>query len=56
LVFIFLIKFLFSKNTVDNSGLVELKREDAPELYAMIEEIVAEAKTHFPKKFTCHQK
>lgn len=49
-VFYFIIKFLFKKHINDRSHLTEIKREDEPELFKMIDEIVNEAGTNFPKK------
>lgn len=46
----FLIKFLFKKHINDRSSLTEIKRTDEPRLFAMIDEIVKEAGTDFPKK------
>lgn len=46
----FLIKFLFKKHINDRSSLLEIKRNDEPQLFAMIDEIVKEAGTDFPKK------
>ena len=45
----FLIKFLFKKHINDRSGLFEIKRNDEPALFAMIDEIVKQAETEFPK-------
>lgn len=50
LVLYFLIKFLFKKHTTDLSHLTEITREDHPELFSFIGEIVREAGTNFPKK------
>ena len=49
-VFFFIIKFLFKKHINDLSYLTEIKRSDEPELFKMIDEIVKEAETNFPKK------
>lgn len=49
-IFVFLIKFLFKKNVIDRSHLLEIKAQDEPELFALLEEIVAQTHTHFPKK------
>lgn len=49
-VFYFIIKFLFKKHINDLSFLTEIKRTDEPELFKMIDEIVKEAETKFPKK------
>ena len=50
LVLIFLLKFIFASNKTDRSGLIEISRDEQPELFQMIEEIVQEVKTDFPKK------
>ncbi|MEO0726320.1 MAG: M48 family metallopeptidase [Bacteroidota bacterium] len=50
LVLFFLIKFLFKTHKVDRSHLVEIKREDEPAIFALIDEIVTEVGTTFPKR------
>lgn len=50
LIVFFLIKFIFSSQKTDRSNLMELSREDAPLLFEMIEKIVFQVGTHFPKK------
>lgn len=50
LILIFLLKFLFKSHKVDRSHLLEIKKSDEPELFKMIDEIVKEVKTSFPKK------
>lgn len=50
LVLIFLIKFLFKSNKTDLSGLTRIKKENEPELFQMIDEIVQEVGTSFPNK------
>ncbi|ASZ13879.1 M48 family metallopeptidase [Chitinophaga pendula] len=50
LILYFLIKFLFKQHKVDRSHLTELTREEQPELFAFIEEIVQQVGTTFPKK------
>lgn len=49
-VFFFIIKFLFKKHINDRSDLTEIRRNDEPELFRMIDEIVQEAGTNAPKK------
>lgn len=49
-VFYFIIKFLFKKHINDRSYLTEITKSDEPELFKMIDEIVKEAGTDFPKK------
>lgn len=50
MIFFFIIKFMFQSQQNDLSNLVVLKEEDAPDLYALIRDIVRETGTHFPKK------
>ncbi len=50
LVVFFMLKFILASNKTDRSHLVEIKRADQPQLFALIDEIVAKVGTHFPKK------
>jgi len=50
LISYFLIKFLFKKHITDRSDLTEITRNDEPQLFQMIDEIVKQAGTDFPKK------
>ncbi len=50
LVFIFLIKFMFKKHSINRSNLIEIKETDEPQLFAFIRQIVNKVKTDFPKK------
>jgi Zn-dependent protease with chaperone function len=50
LILVFLVKFAFQSNNADRSHLFEITRDEEPKLFAMIEEIVNEVGTHFPKK------
>lgn len=50
LILIFLIKFLFKNNTTDLSFYKEITREQEPEVFALIDEIILEVETDFPKK------
>lgn len=50
LVLIFLFKFIFAKNVIDRSHLVEITKDEEPKLFAFIAEIVSSVKTDFPKK------
>jgi len=50
MVFVFLIKFIFKRNIVDRSHLIEIKKADEPRLFALLQEIVDETHTQFPKK------
>lgn len=49
-VFIFLIKFIFRKNHYSTRHLLEINRSHQPELFAVIDEIVAETKVKAPQK------
>jgi Zn-dependent protease with chaperone function len=46
----FMVKFLFSKNKSDLSHLTEIDIKDEPELFKIIQELVNEIGTDFPKK------
>ncbi len=50
LILIFLLKFIFKSHKVDRSHLVEIKKDQEPELFMMINEIVTAVGTNFPKK------
>lgn len=50
LVLFFLLKFLFKSNKIDRSHLIEIKKSDEPEFFELIDEIVKEVGTSFPKK------
>ncbi|WP_426478448.1 M48 family metallopeptidase [Chryseobacterium sp. CBSDS_008] len=49
-VFIFLVKFIFRKNHYSTRHLLEINRSHQPELFAIIDEIVAETKVMAPQK------
>ncbi|SEM36024.1 Zn-dependent protease with chaperone function [Chryseobacterium taichungense] len=49
-VFYFLIKFIFIKNNYSTRHLIEVNRKNQPELFAIIDEIVAETKVKMPGK------
>ena len=49
-ILIFLLKFIFKSNKSDRSHLIEIKKEDEPQLFNLIHEIVKEVKTSYPKK------
>lgn len=49
-VFIFLVKFIFRKNHYSTRHLLEVNRSHQPELFAIIDEIVAETKVKAPQK------
>lgn len=50
IVFYFLIKFIFIKNNYSSRHLIEVDRSLQPELFAIIDEIVAETKVQKPGK------
>lgn len=50
LILIFLVKFIFKKHTTDLTHLTEISKDQEPQLFLMIEEIVNEVRTDFPKK------
>ncbi len=50
LVFVFLIKFIFKSHKIDRSHLIEIKHEDEPELFEMINDIVNQVGSKFPKR------
>lgn len=50
LVLFFLLKFIFKSHKVDRSHLTEIKQADEPKLFKMIDDIVKEVGTNFPKK------
>lgn len=50
LIFIFLIKFIFKSNKVDRSHLREITKQEEPEIFNLIDDIVNQVGTSFPKK------
>lgn len=46
----FLIKFMFTAKKTDLSGFTEITREEEPKLFALIDDVVNQAGTDFPKK------
>lgn len=50
LILIFLVKFLFKKNKVDRSHLIEINAQEEPALMAMITAVAQEVGTSAPKK------
>lgn len=50
LILIFLLKFLFKFKKTDRSHLIEVTAQEEPELFKMIDDIVTEVGTKFPKK------
>ncbi|MFY7845528.1 M48 family metalloprotease [Chryseobacterium gambrini] len=50
IVFYFLIKFIFKKNTYTTRHLIEIDRKSQPELFGIIDEIIRETKVSTPGK------
>ena len=50
LILVFLIKFIFKSHKIDRSHLVEIKKQDEPQLFALIEEVIQEVGANSPKK------
>jgi len=50
MVFVFLIKFLFAVTRYDRSGIIEVKEEEQPKLFAFIRQLTKDTQTPFPKK------
>ena len=50
LILVFLVKFIFKVNKVDRSHLTRITQAEQPDLFKMIDEIVEEVGTDFPKK------
>lgn len=50
MVLFFLIKFLFTRNKVDRSHLVEVTRQQQPDLFSFIERLTREIGAPFPKR------
>lgn len=50
LILIFLFKFIFASHKLDRSHLLEIKRTDEPALFKLIDDIVKQVNTTFPKK------
>ena len=49
-ILVFLLQFLFKRHKIDRSALREIKRYEEPELFQMIDEIVAQVGTKHPKR------
>lgn len=49
-ILIFLFKFIFSSNRQSNEGLIEINKEQEPELFELIYEVVNTVETQRPKK------
>ncbi|XLS28594.1 M48 family metalloprotease [Flavobacteriaceae bacterium M23B6Z8] len=50
IILFFLVKFVFKSNKVDYSMLTQIRREEQPRLFELIDEIVKKVGTDFPKK------
>lgn len=50
LVVFFLFKFLFKRHKTDRTGFIEVQRQEEPQLFELIDDIVAEVGTSFPKR------
>jgi Zn-dependent protease with chaperone function len=50
MVFVFLVKFIFSVARYDRSGIVEIKEADHPRLFAFLKQLSKETQTRFPKR------
>jgi Zn-dependent protease with chaperone function len=50
MVIFFLLKFIFTRNKTDRSGMTEIQEDEQPELFAFIRRITQETQTPFPKK------
>ena len=50
MVFVFLVKFIFSVNRYDRTGIIEIKEADHPQLFAFIRQLTKDTQTPFPKR------
>jgi Zn-dependent protease with chaperone function len=50
MVFVFLVKFLFAVSRYDRSGIIEVKEDEQPQLFAFIRQLTKDTQTPFPKK------
>lgn len=50
MVFIFLIKFLFSVSKYDRSGIIEITEQDQPALFGFIRKLALDTQTTFPRR------
>jgi Zn-dependent protease with chaperone function len=50
MVFIFLVKFIFTVKQFDESGSMAVTEAEQPQLYAFIKQLTADTQTPFPKK------
>jgi Zn-dependent protease with chaperone function len=50
MVLFFLLKFIVARNKSDRSGLIELTKEEQPELFEFVKKLTEETKAPFPKR------
>jgi len=50
MVFIFLVKFLFSVSWYDRSNIIEVKENEQPALFGFIRQLTKDTQTHFPRR------
>lgn len=50
LILVFIFKFIFSSTKIDTSGLIQIHRDQEPELFKLIDEVINEVETEQPKK------
>lgn len=50
MVFVFLIKFIFSVSKYDRSNIIEIKETDQPALFGFIRQLTNDTQTKFPRK------
>lgn len=50
LLIYFLVKVVFKRNPIDESGMVEVTQDDQPELFEFIKQLTNEVRSPFPKK------
>lgn len=50
MVFIFLVKFIFSVKKFDESGSIPVTEQEQPELFGFIRQLTIDTQTNFPKK------
>lgn len=50
MVFVFLIKFIFSVSKYDRTHIIEVKEEEQPALFGFIRQLTADTQTKFPRR------
>lgn len=50
LILVFIFKFIFSSTKIDTSGLIQIHRDQEPELFKLIDEVINEVETEQSKK------